>query len=282
MPRFLVFKRWRHFTLIELLVVIAIIAILIGLLLPAVQKVRDAAARSQCSNNLKQLGLAVHNYNDTYTKLPPIYYPSSNATASLHYLLLPFIEQQNVYNLAAGVAYNQRMTIIKPFLCPADPSSAPRVSNNIFNSWGASTNYAGNVMVFNPNQIGSVVTAMPDGTSNTVIWGERYKECSPGSGHTEPVWAATPWQSPNGWWACAGFGWSSLLNNGIYPDFQSLFQVQPTPSACNWYVLQGPHGGTMQIGVGDGSVRGVSQGLSLATWKLACTPNDGLPMGSDW
>ncbi|HEY7312618.1 MAG TPA: DUF1559 domain-containing protein [Gemmataceae bacterium] len=283
MPRFGFFKRWRGFTLIELLVVIAIIAILIGLLLPAVQKVRDAAARTQCTNNIKQLGLAVHNYNDTYSKLPAMWAQPNGGHASLHYLLLPFIEQQNIYNAAGGFAEAQAATQVKPFICPGDPTEP----SNLFNGWAA-VNYAGNAMVFNPNGTGTVVTAMPDGTSNTVIWGERYKDCRPSSGgHTEPVWAATPWSTPNGQWAIAGFGWmtSSLaaqyFGGTAYPDYQA-FQVAPNPSACSWYVLQGGHGGTMQVGLGDGSVRGVAQGMSSTTWYYACVPNDGFPMPSDW
>jgi len=141
------FSPRRGFTLIELLVVIAIIAILIGLLLPAVQKVREAAARTQCANNLKQLGVAAHNYHSTYGQLPPGYHgPSPN----IHYpadifspgpakfvgvlvYLLPYVEQDNVYkgfsvltqNVQAqwwGVNPDWTMahTSIKTFQCPAD------------------------------------------------------------------------------------------------------------------------------------------------------------------
>src|SRR5262249_39981903 len=108
------------FTLIELLVVIAIIAILIGLLMPAIQKVRDAAARTNTSSNMKQCALAAHSCHDVYRKFPPYYGTFAGKVGSFHYHLLPFVEQTPLYNTYfANVAANA-VTIVPAFLAPSD------------------------------------------------------------------------------------------------------------------------------------------------------------------
>src|SRR5438046_1463523 len=138
-------KQRNGFTLIELLVVIAIIAILIALLVPAVQKVREAAARAQCANNLKQIGLASHNYHDSNGHFPPGigYYPTAanGAFGTYWFHLLPHLEQGDLYRSALGSVpfppptgptvvhypgnnnvYGQRVAV---YLCPSDPSVDP-------------------------------------------------------------------------------------------------------------------------------------------------------------
>jgi prepilin-type N-terminal cleavage/methylation domain-containing protein/prepilin-type processing-associated H-X9-DG protein len=189
-------RRRSAFTLIELLVVIAVISILIGLLLPAVQKVREAANRMQCQNNLKQLALALHNYHSALGTLPP---GRDSSDLSTHAYLLPYIEQDNVHrlvNFAAGKdGWNNpsntvpRGTAVKTFLCPSDPrNDLPpgwagnnyRVNQGSGILWGLPAATGPNSLLPAPNgpfYLNSHVrlTDITDGTSNTAAWSEHLK-----------------------------------------------------------------------------------------------------------
>jgi prepilin-type N-terminal cleavage/methylation domain-containing protein len=310
----------KAFTLIELLVVIAIIAILIGLLLPAVQKVRAAAARAQCSNNLKQLGLAIHNYASTYnSQLPALTADGINNNGigaaygkykgDILITLLPYIEQQSLYNaaLAGGnpVGSNTwdgngptpggtypRLTPIKTYQCPADFTLSNGWSGAQVGGWMGSS-YAANLQMFGTARIGGTnsdtpafnVGNIPDGTANTIGFGESYSACNNNS-------SGNLWSYPGIDW---DWHWTPVIANtrtwtgntvGGIANWTSIAlqppQIAPTLAQCSKALSQAAHTGQVLVGLMDGSVRGVSGSVTNTTWAYALMPADGQVLGSNW
>lgn len=305
----------RGFTLVELLVVIAIIAILIGLLLPAVQKVREAAQRTQCSNNLKQLGLAVQNYQSTYGTMPISIGQFGTAIGTTHFFLLPYLEQGNLYNSANGDSYNVRASIVRIFSCPSDVTNqagvtaSPPLQYGVYANF-ATTSYAANFPVFQFGQL-PINLSMPNGTSNVVIFAERYQVCDYNSKGNEALAAWVSYGNQNGGIANLQFYWTTPMFNmpnptvtpsgvsipmnnvdvGPYPNPAPsgsaynptlAFQVRPSVNQCDFMILQTPHSSALMAGLGDGSVRPVAGGISSTTWANACNPSCTVPLGTDW
>jgi prepilin-type N-terminal cleavage/methylation domain-containing protein len=282
----------RAFTLIELLVVIAIIAVLIGLLLPAVQKVREAALRLKSMNNLKQIMLAVQGYaNDNRDFLPDttgINRGARKTERSLFLAFLPYLEQgqlQQAYTEKYGEDSWGSEFVIPVYLSPADPT--PK-----YYGGESQCSYAANAVLFEP---GACLRHVSDGLSNTITFGEHYAYNCGGSVYSWfKTFKPSYWPQPNPFglkvqrpptFADRTYGDVVPVSDGATTRASVpglTFQAKPTVPACDPRIPQSPHAGGMLAAVADGSVRFLGASMSETTFWSAVTPKGGETLGSDW
>ncbi|QDU31021.1 hypothetical protein ETAA8_61740 [Anatilimnocola aggregata] len=297
------------FTLVELLVVIAIIGVLVALLLPAVQAAREAARRTQCSNQAKQIILSIHNLNDSILSLPPASAPCATGAAScwtpvdspfgahnytVFHHMFPYIEQTALAavcspTLTGGGPYNMPLKFL---ICPSDNShqqGMARTTSGGANAWAIAC-YAPNNYVFGDpdnnrtysidrRDMGRVI---PDGLSNTVFFAEVSATC--GSSGSLTTAQATLWADANGTWR-PGFNYAAGKSGAGLSNYPPAAKFQITPhyfNNCNYLVPQGNHPGVMVAAIGDGSVRNLSGTMSDLTWQRICDPREGEVLDSDW
>jgi prepilin-type N-terminal cleavage/methylation domain-containing protein/prepilin-type processing-associated H-X9-DG protein len=312
-------RKHRAFTLIELLVVIAIIAILIGLLLPAVQKVREAAARAQCSNNLKQLALAAHNYHDANGKLPPGRDANSLST---HSYLLPYIEQGNLCMMmdmmSSWDAMSNSMATavpVKIFLCPSDPTSQvpagwagnnyrTNQGNGILHSQPSTNSSDPNYGMPAPNGpfvpvLTVKLTDITDGTSSTAAFSEHMKGdfnngvSTPNDTFQPGTFPNTPDEAVS---QCRAIDPNNLSLQGRsdvgapwirgYHSTTAYFHVAPPGDRSCMYppgristTANSAHTNGVNVSMCDGSVRFVAYSIPLLTWRAMGSRNGGEVVG---
>lgn len=309
--------RRNAFTLVELLVVIAIIGILVGLLLPAVQSARESARRIQCSNNLKQQGLAIHAVHFSNNVLPPLTTPDQfkPTTVSgpfqdrkgftIFHWMLPHIEQQALFDKTVEYtnSHNGFSTIgldlpqaqpVAAYLCPTEPNpTGPRGYGRGLHdgiggpTWWAVGHYAANYYVFGNPAAGNMqgrntFASLRDGSTNTILFAEKYGNCT-NTGSTSSVYT-TLWADSTNFWRPT-FCVNNLSRHPTVAGYPACGKFQDAPNwltECDASRAQSEHVGGMNVCLGDGSVRYLAASIDDTLWAHLCDPRDGNVISGDW
>jgi prepilin-type N-terminal cleavage/methylation domain-containing protein len=309
-------------TLLELLVVIAMLGVLVGLLVPAVQQLRDIANRTHSQNNIKQVVAAIHHAHEQRNVLPPAVtfmwssppytggYTQTNNT--FFFCLLPYYEQgvlqMNITHWpdsGLGAINTTQAVMSVPLELLLAPNDASGPSDGVYrNGFSASwmwrspvdvalCSYAANWQVFarpnypywdwNAGAGANKMGTIRDGLSTTVFIAEKRKSCGPAGMPNDTTTFGTAWGLPvdDHYWPVF-----ARINNKFSGDPKYLVfdppQVNVSNSDCQWWRAQGHSTTGTLVGMGDGSVRLVSAGISTSTWTAAVLPSDGVPLASDW
>ena len=310
-------QRRTAFTLIELLVVIAIIAILIALLLPAVQQAREAARRTQCKNNLKQLGLALHNYHDVHGSLPGAVNQCRDWGNSMWdhrgcpgyaWRILPFMDQVNLYNTiqwgwllegSSTINVEQRTAVVPAFECPSDSELVTEAG---------SANWSGRMRNY-PVCLGNTDYDQSTLTQNGISYAHRkglfeffnkcvkFRDCTDGLSNTYAVGEIITPAEVNTWTGMGrihqnmGTGFTAFYTPNsksqdiIANGYNRLGGENPNQAGIsgNWWdaivTLRSAHTGGVQVTLGDGSVRFISDNINLGTHHALAGRDDGIVIG---
>lgn len=304
----------RGFTLIELLVVIAIIAILIALLLPAVQQAREAARRSNCKNNLKQIGLALHNYHETFSIFPPGYVGTGLAAQNPNLLawstmILPFIDQANLYNQISSSMFHtpgpggwltvanvspsvaatvQAQSIIPGYNCPSDPmgginTDRPSATNNL--NWGKNNYPAVRDSVYwntTPATPVAATVRASFGNSDTRV---RFRDMTDGTSNIIMVGERATLDSVSPTVTRTGAIWIGFQTdvNSISATASSANTSGPLTTElinkASANAMSSPHVGGCHFLMGDGKVQFISENINADTYTWLAGINDGRVIG---